>query len=118
MARQSYKPVPSGFLILFFANISNDISSYLQQEMQVKLQTQKFQRLHLPQMPSTPRRIGRIRTDSVWKISVRRKEIAAEIPPLLRAVKNDEEKILKPDSKKQNENNLKACSVIASSSAS
>ena len=71
-----------------------------------------------PKMRSPPRKIGRIRTDSVWKISVRRKEIAAEIPPLLRAVKNDEEKILKPDSKKQNENNLKACSVIASSSAS
>ena len=48
-----------------------------------------------PQRPSTPRKIGRIRTDSVWKISVRRKEIAAEIPPLLRAVKNDEEKNIK-----------------------
>ena len=106
MARQSYKPVPSGFLILFFANISNDISSYLQQEMQRNYKRKNFSGyICTPEAHVHSRKIGRIRTDSVWKISVRRKEIAAEIPPLLRAVKNDEEKILKPDSKKANENN-------------
>ena len=61
-----------------------------------------------PQRPSTPRISGRISTDDVWKISVRKNEIAAETAPLLSAVKNDDAKMLKPASKKLKEKSLNA----------
>ena len=48
------------------------------------------------QIPFMPRIIGRISTAATWNTRVRRKEIAADIPPLLSAVKKDEPKILKP----------------------
>lgn len=43
-------------------------------------------------IPSIPRNSGSIRTEEVWKISVRINDIAAETAPLLSAVKNDEVK--------------------------
>ena len=42
------------------------------------------------QIPSIPKIIGRISTDEVWNRSVRKNEIAAEIAPLFKAVKNDD----------------------------
>ena len=47
-------------------------------------------------MPLMPRKIGRISTQTIWKTSVRKKEIVAETNPLFSAVKNAELKILKP----------------------
>ena len=41
------------------------------------------------QMPSTSRKIGRIRTLAHWNTKVRRKEMAAEASPLFSAVKKD-----------------------------
>ena len=52
------------------------------------------------QTPSTPNRLGRISTASIWKTSVRRKDTAAEIAPLFSAVKKDEMKMLKPEMSK------------------
>ena len=49
---------------------------------------------------------------------MRKNEIAAEMTPLLRAVKKDDAKMLKPASKKLKEKILKACDVIARSSTS
>ena len=49
-------------------------------------------------MPSSPKNIGKINTDSIWNIRVLRKEIAADTPPLFKAVKNEEENIFKPAS--------------------
>ena len=46
--------------------------------------------------PLIPKIAGRISTAAIWKTSVRRKEIAADTPPLLSAVKKEEPKILKP----------------------
>ena len=56
--------------------------------------------------------------DEVWKIRVRKNEIAAEIAQLLSAVKNDDAKMLKPASKKLKEKSLNAGEVMARSSAS
>ena len=46
--------------------------------------------------------------DEVWKIRVRKNEIAAEIAPLLSAVEKDDAKMLKPASKKLKEKSLNA----------
>lgn len=46
--------------------------------------------------------------DEVWKIRVRKNEIAAEMAPLFRAVKKDDAKMLKPASKKLKEKSLNA----------
>ena len=70
------------------------------------------------QMPSRPKSAGSSSTHSVWNTSVRRKEIAAEIAPLLSAVKNDEVKMLKPAIRNENANRQKAWRVISNSSAS
>ena len=70
------------------------------------------------QIPSTSKKNGRIRTEAVWKINVRMKEIAAEMAPLLRAVKSDETNILNPASKKEKENNLNAWHVSSNNPAS
>ena len=42
------------------------------------------------QMPSTSKKMGRISTEADWNTSVRRKEMAADTPPLFRAVKKPE----------------------------
>ena len=42
------------------------------------------------QMPSTPKKTGRIRIAATSNTTVRRKEIAAETTPLFSAVKKDE----------------------------
>ena len=70
------------------------------------------------QIPLSPKRIGRINTDDNWNTSTRRKDTAAEIGPLPKAVKNDEVKMLMPASTKQNEKIRKAVIVIDNSSAS
>ena len=57
-------------------------------------------------MPSSFQISGRISIAAVWKTSVRRKEIIAETPPLLSAVKKDEVKMLKPASRNANENSV------------
>ena len=44
------------------------------------------------QIPSTPKSSGRISTESDWQIMVRKKDIAADTPPLLSAVKKDDAK--------------------------
>ena len=48
------------------------------------------------QMPSIPRISGRKSTTVTWNTRVRRKEIAADTAPLLKAVKKADPKILKP----------------------
>ena len=48
------------------------------------------------QIPSIPSICGRVITAATWKISVRKKEIAADTNPLLRAVKNADPKMLNP----------------------
>ena len=53
------------------------------------------------QMPSTPSTRGKSSTDAVWKISVRKKEMAADTAPLFSAVKKEEAKILNPASRKE-----------------
>lgn len=53
------------------------------------------------QMPSMPQKIGKISTAATWNTTVLRKEIVADTIPLLRAVKNEEPKILNPQSKKE-----------------
>ena len=45
------------------------------------------------QMPSTPMMSGRVRMDTTWNSSVRRKEMAADTAPLSSAVKNAEPKM-------------------------
>ena len=70
------------------------------------------------QMPSTLMSSGRMRMQAHWNTSVRRKEMAADTPPLFRAVKKEEEKMLKPASRKVKENSRKAWTVRAYSSAS
>lgn len=47
-------------------------------------------------IPSSPTISGKIKTVANLKIKVRRNEIAAEIPPLFNAVKNEEAKTLNP----------------------
>ena len=48
----------------------------------------------------TPETAGNINTQATGKIKVRNNAIIAEMKPLLRAVKNPEEKIFSPDAKK------------------
>ena len=55
------------------------------------------------QIPLISKNVGRIRTELVSKIKVRRNETAAEIFPLLSAVKNAEVKTENPDSRNANE---------------
>ena len=49
------------------------------------------------QMPSTPMRSGRVKIDTIWNSSVRKKLMAADTAPLFSAVKNAEPKMLNPD---------------------
>ena len=70
------------------------------------------------QMPSISNNSGESSTDAVWKSRVRKKDIAAETPPSLSAVKKDEAKMFKPHSKNENENSLKAWFVSSNKSLS
>ena len=70
------------------------------------------------QMPSTSKISGSRITDDVWKTSVRKKEIAAEIRPLFSAVKNEDAKILKPENRNANANSRNACRVSSYNPAS
>ena len=62
-------------------------------------------------IPSISKKIGRIITDAVWNTSALKNETVADIPPLLRAVKNEETNMLKPASRNEKEKSLKACIV-------
>ena len=53
------------------------------------------------QMPSMSNSTGRTRTQQVWKSSVRRKEISADVSPSFRAVKKEEPKMAKPAKRKE-----------------
>lgn len=68
------------------------------------------------QIPSIPNSSGKMRTDSIWKTKVRRKEIVAEITPLFNAVKKADAKMFKPDKINANEKMRNACVVISNSS--
>lgn len=71
------------------------------------------------QMPSTPLKItGRIITAAIWNTSVRKNDIAADTAPFESAVKNDDEKILKPESTNENAKILNAWHVKSASSSS
>lgn len=60
------------------------------------------------QIPSRAQNIGKIITVEHWNTMVRKNEINAEVRPSLRAVKKEELKMEKPDSKKEKENIVKA----------
>lgn len=68
-------------------------------------------------IPFIPKIIGRISTTDNWNTSVLKNEIAADIKPLFKAVKNDEPNILKPLIKKAKQNIWKPCFVMTNSSA-
>ena len=53
------------------------------------------------QMPSISKISGSTMTEEAWNTSTRKKEMSADIPPLPSAVKKPEQKILKPDSRKE-----------------
>lgn len=69
-------------------------------------------------IPSTPKISGKNSTDEVWNKRVRKNEMAAEMPPLLRAVKNEDANMLNPANKNANEKSLKAWQVRLNSSLS
>ena len=68
-------------------------------------------------IPFIPKIIGRISTTDNWNTSVLKNEIAADIKPLFKAVKNDEPNILKPLIKKAKQNIWKPCLVMRNRSA-
>ena len=70
------------------------------------------------QMPSSSQISGKMSTAATWNTSVRKNEMSAEVIPSPSAVKNDEPKIEKPDSRKENEKIENACAVISRSAAS
>ena len=53
-------------------------------------------------IPSSSRIRGRSITAAVWKTSVLKKEMSAEVSPSLRAVKNPESKMAKPANRNEN----------------
>ena len=55
------------------------------------------------QIPSSSQIIGRIITAAIWKTSVLKNEIIADVRPSLSAVKNDEPKIAIPAKRNENE---------------
>ena len=69
-------------------------------------------------MPSIPNISGSTSTAVIWKTSVLKNDIAADIAPLFRAVKNEDANILNPDITNENANILKACFVSSNSSLS
>ena len=70
------------------------------------------------QTPSRPQNIGITLTVPHWKMTVRAKEIIAELTPSFSAVKKDGAKILNPEKIKLRANTRNPCSVSAQSSAS
>lgn len=70
------------------------------------------------QIPSRPKMSGSSNTEAIWNTRVRKKDIAAEIPPLFSAVKNADANIFNPVRIKAKENTLKAWQVIVNKSAS
>lgn len=70
------------------------------------------------QIPSTPSARGRSTTLPHWNTSVRRKEMRAEIRPLLRAVKKAEPKMFSPENRKDRANSRRPRTVSASRSGS
>lgn len=70
------------------------------------------------QIPSISKKMGRINTQEVWNTSVRKKDMAAEIAPLLSAVKKEEAKMLKPARIKEKEKSRNAWLVNADRPAS
>lgn len=49
------------------------------------------------QIPSTPQKRGKIKTDEIWNTKVLRKEISAEVSPSFKAVKKEEPKMANPE---------------------
>ena len=70
---------------------------------------------HIPSISQTS---GSSITAALWKTSVRRKDISAEVRPSLSAVKNEDANMLNPANRNENENMRKLCSVIAYSVSS
>lgn len=70
------------------------------------------------QIPSSPQIKGRVRTAAHWNTMVRKRAISAEVSPSPSAVNREEPKMAKPDTKKEKEKIVKACTVIAMSSTS
>ena len=70
------------------------------------------------QIPFNPQIMGKIMTAATWITSVRRKAMAADVSPSLRAVKNEEPKIANPENRNETENMEKACTVISNNSFS
>ena len=68
------------------------------------------------QTPVIPKNSGNIRTATVWKTSVLKKEIIAEVKPSFSAVKKPDEKIAKPINKKLNAKILNPDTVNSKSS--
>ena len=69
-------------------------------------------------MPLSSNAIGKSNTAPIWNISVRANDTIAEIRPLLRAVKNDEVKMLNPINMNEMEYMRIAVAVISSKSLS
>lgn len=70
------------------------------------------------QTPERPKNTGRINTAEIWNTSVLRKETAAEISPLPKAVNIEDTNIANPENIKDRENIWNAFTVISKSSAS
>lgn len=70
------------------------------------------------QIPSTCQSNGKVSTAAIWNTRVLIKEMAAEISPLFRAVKNDEPKIANPENKKEKEKMENARTVKFKSASS
>lgn len=70
------------------------------------------------QIPFKPNIIGKTKIAIIWNNNVLTNEMIAEIKPLLREVKNEEQKILNPKTRNAIEYNLKPLAVIFKSSTS
>ena len=70
------------------------------------------------QIPSTPQKRGKTKTDEIWNTKVLRKEISAEVSPSFKDVKKEEPKMANPENKKEKEKTEKAWAVRARSPAS
>lgn len=69
-------------------------------------------------IPSTPQINGKVKIAAAWNTKVRRKDMAAEINPLPRAVKKEEPKIAKPEKRKEKEKKKNAREVSRNSPSS
>ena len=66
------------------------------------------------QIPSTPQKRGKTKTDEIWNTKV----LSAEVSPSFKAVKKEEPKMANPENKKEKEKTEKAWAVRARSPAS